>query len=745
MLERIWDAARRVIGRDAELTLVLQALERGRLSTVRGPPGVGKTTLARAVTKALAPRTISVVLDHATTRRLVLERIATAAGLRLRSRDTRVTFSRLAEHLDERAAVVVLDGVDAVADVTASVASDLLDATERTRLLVCAFSPLGLPDEHVVPLSPLPPATAVELLQHHVHRLAPNRALQPADAVTLIPATNGLPLAVELVAARVAALGAEAVLSEVRAHGVSGAPLDAAIGAAVSLLSKEDAHALTALSVFRGAFDAEAARAVFDGGLDVLERLSFSSLLQLEGASYRLLDSVRDFASRQSNLDEARARHASFLARPQPARADEVTTWAKLMSRRDDLLAAWEWAREHHPALTATLAVTLDPLLITQGPEELHRRVLVETLALKTLEPSLRIDLLLSLGRVDAIRGRFREALGPFEHALRLAEANDGDGRIGWSHAFLCFVLRPLGRFDEARAHGLRALELAKTTRDHRLVAMGEQALGRLAHAEGDLNLAKAAQTRAQAAAALAKAPRLEGIASCNLGETLDDAGDAEGAREALARGRAAFASIHDDFHLARLAVHEARLSMTSAQLVTALEAVIDLDDLEGELEAREGLVRVAMTAGDARLAAARLDELEAAARFTDDVRWPRRIRALKERPVVAKTPTMTLRVSRDGRRVQVGSERLDFSRRGPLRRVLVALVEARLRSAGRALSAGDVQEAGWPGEKMFAESAAARVYMAIRRLRELGLGPALRTVDAGYLLDANVDVAWLE
>lgn len=735
-----------MIGRDDELTLVLQALERGRVTTVRGPPGVGKTTLARAVTKTLAPRAVSAVLDHATSRRLVLERLATAAGLRLRSRDVRVTFSRLAEHLDHRALVVVLDGVDAMADVTASVLGDLLDATERTRFLTCAFSPLGLPDEHVVPLDPLPAAAAVELLRHHVRRLAPHRALSAADTTALLAATNGLPLAVELVAARVAALGADTVLSEVRGHGVSGAALDTAIGAAFSLLSKADAHALTALSVFRASFDASAARAVIEGGLDVLERLSVASLLQVEGSAYRLLDSVRDFASRQSTQvrDDARARHASFLARPEPARADEVTTWATLMARRDDLLSAWEWAREHHPALTATLAVTLDPLLITQGPEELHRRVLLDTLSLPSLEPSLRIDLLLSLGRVDAIRGRFREALMPFEQALRLAEANDGDGRIGWSHAFLCFALRPLGRFDEARAHGLRALELAKTTRDHRLVAMGEQALGRLAHAEGDLDAATAAQRRAQTAAALAKAPRLAGIASCNLGETLEHRGDVEGAREALARGRAVFASIHDDFHLARLAVHEARLSMQAPALLEALEAVVDLDDLEGELEARDGLVRAAMLTNDARLTATRLDELEVAARFTDDVSWPRRVRSLKERPLSGPS-ALKLRVSRDGRQVQLGDERFDFSRRGPLRRVLVALVETRLHSAGRPLSASAVQEAGWPGEKMFPESAAARVYMAIRRLRELGLGVALRTVDEGYLLDTNVDVGWLD
>jgi hypothetical protein len=91
------------------------------------------------------------------------------------------------------------------------------------------------------------------------------------------------------------------------------------------------------------------------------------------------------------------------------------------------------------------------------------------------------------------------------------------------------------------------------------------------------------------------------------------------------------------------------------------------------------------------------------------------------------------LRLGAEGRLVQIDRRALDFGRRGPLRRVLVALARARLE--GAALSPGQVLEAGWPGERMLPESGAARVYMAVRRLRELGLEGTLLTSDAGYFL----------
>jgi hypothetical protein len=85
------------------------------------------------------------------------------------------------------------------------------------------------------------------------------------------------------------------------------------------------------------------------------------------------------------------------------------------------------------------------------------------------------------------------------------------------------------------------------------------------------------------------------------------------------------------------------------------------------------------------------------------------------------------------------GRTMIDLSRRASLRRILSALAERHARGEG--LTHAEVREAGWPGEKMGAESASARVYMAIRRLRALGLDEAIVTTADGYALGSLVRV----
>lgn len=87
------------------------------------------------------------------------------------------------------------------------------------------------------------------------------------------------------------------------------------------------------------------------------------------------------------------------------------------------------------------------------------------------------------------------------------------------------------------------------------------------------------------------------------------------------------------------------------------------------------------------------------------------------------------------------GGQRIELGRRGALRLVLQRLVEARLASPGRGLSAAELFEAGWPGERIKHESATARVYTTVQRLRGLGFGAALVTHDDGYLLAPEADV----
>ena len=107
---------------------------------------------------------------------------------------------------------------------------------------------------------------------------------------------------------------------------------------------------------------------------------------------------------------------------------------------------------------------------------------------------------------------------------------------------------------------------------------------------------------------------------------------------------------------------------------------------------------------------------------------------------------TVTLSVSRDGRRfVPPNADEVDFSRRGPLRKIIVALASAREQSPGQGLSPDDVLEAGWPGDVVTPDAGAARVYSAIRTLRTHGLEDVLLTQDDGYLIDPEVAIHWLD
>jgi hypothetical protein len=98
--------------------------------------------------------------------------------------------------------------------------------------------------------------------------------------------------------------------------------------------------------------------------------------------------------------------------------------------------------------------------------------------------------------------------------------------------------------------------------------------------------------------------------------------------------------------------------------------------------------------------------------------------------------------VGRDARwMTPPGGARVDLVRYGPVRRLLDRLVEERLARPGTALSAEQLIDAGWPGERMRHSAGLLRVYSAIRRLRRLGLEPLLVTRDDGYLLDARAPV----
>ena len=99
------------------------------------------------------------------------------------------------------------------------------------------------------------------------------------------------------------------------------------------------------------------------------------------------------------------------------------------------------------------------------------------------------------------------------------------------------------------------------------------------------------------------------------------------------------------------------------------------------------------------------------------------------------------LEVARDGTLATFAGRTIDLRSRRALPRVLLALARARVESAGAHLSVRDLFAAGWPGEKALEHAAAARVYMAVRALRTLGLSDAITTSPAGYRMDPDLPV----
>ncbi|MFC7915931.1 ATP-binding protein [Streptomyces sp. NPDC057386] len=320
------------VGRSAELASLAEALRTARLVTVTGPGGVGKSRLAgRAAGGAgardgawrveLAPLRDPEVLDHA---------VVEALGLTdQRPRGPRET---LLAHLRGREVLLLLDGVEHLAEACAELVAELLARLPSLRVLAVGRRPLRLAGERLFPLEPLPQADAVRLF-------ADRAAAQgvPVDGETdvvreLCRRLDGIPLAVELAAGRLRALSPRQLLERFddRFRLLAGGARDAlprhralrtAIGWSHELCTPEERLLWARLSVFAGRFDLEAAEYVCGGHglpsdevLEVLTELIAQSVVTREetaaGARYRMLDTLRAYGAEwlRATGDEPRLR-----------------------------------------------------------------------------------------------------------------------------------------------------------------------------------------------------------------------------------------------------------------------------------------------------------------------------------------------------------------------------------------------------------------------------------------------------
>src|SRR4051794_1867035 len=195
-----------LVGRDTEIAAVARLVEAGRLVEVVGPGGIGKTALAIATGRTLPGAVWLIRLESARTPGEVLDTVIAAL-------DVAGGEAALLERLRSVPAILILDNCEHVLDAAAALALRLLDAALGLRILCTSQVPLGVDGEAVLELAPLPLADAVELF---ARRATARRGDQPVseadDAVRdLCRSLDGLPLAIELAAARTRTLSIEEI------------------------------------------------------------------------------------------------------------------------------------------------------------------------------------------------------------------------------------------------------------------------------------------------------------------------------------------------------------------------------------------------------------------------------------------------------------------------------------------------------------------------------------------------------
>jgi predicted ATPase/transcriptional regulator with XRE-family HTH domain len=408
-----------LVGREREVGEILGRLTRPavRLLTLTGPGGTGKTRLALAVVEQLsdtiADGLVFVPLAPLTDPALVPSAIAEALGVR--EEGGQPLRERLQQYLATKQVLLVLDNVEHLVSGVAPLVSDLLAAAPELRVLATSRVPLRLRGEHEYPVPPLglprrkPPPTAEQLSQYEAVRLFIDRAQavradfaisnETAPAVAEIcHRLDGLPLAIELAAARSRMLSPQAMLTrlEQRLPLLTGGARDAparqqtlrnAIAWSYDLLEKEDQTLFQRLAVFAGGMTLEAVEAVVnsDGNLDVfagLERLVEQSLLRQEEGSdgeprFTMLETIREFGQEQleasGEVEEMRRRHAAFfLTRAEAAEpglygADDRIWLQRLDAEHDNLRTALGWSMEREPETALRLVAAVWRLWYVRG------------------------------------------------------------------------------------------------------------------------------------------------------------------------------------------------------------------------------------------------------------------------------------------------------------------------------------------------------------------------------------------
>ncbi|BCY13274.1 BTAD domain-containing putative transcriptional regulator [Actinoplanes sp. L3-i22] len=579
-------ARNRFIGRRLELDRVIRLLGTNRLLTVAGTGGAGKTRLSVELAREVAAEyeAVHIVELAGHTTGMLAERVAAAVGAR-EEPGVPVTGS-VARRLSGRV-LLVLDNCEHVRADAARLVYDLLPLAPALRVVATSREPLGLAGEVVFSLDGLTRPDAVRLFDARVAAARGGVALRPAElpvAADLCRRLDGLPLALELAAARLRTLPLAEVLARLDRRldllvGTSPEARHQTMRAAIDwdydLLDGAQQQLFGRLGVFAGGFGPAAADAV--AGLDAAETLAQlvdRSMVEQAGDRYRLVETMRQYAAERLPAgDPAHERHVAhwieLLTAPRPLDAAGHGRWMAGTGRDyDNIVAALGWSLDHgDPVQGLTIAAAMWWYWWVTGRMAEGRAWLGRALdaAPETATPprgqALRgaASLARNSGDLAAARTLGDQSLATFR------ELGDRPGMIAALNN-LSITAQGQQDYEASLAYGYAGLAMAEEDGDRRGVAAAMNNTAGTLRCAGRLDEAGPLFERALAAFQEISDPRGEAAALNNLGIVTRRHG---------------------------------RLAASGDYLRAALRRYAELAIVEGQLDAVEGLAQVAVLDGD--------------------------------------------------------------------------------------------------------------------------------------------------
>ncbi len=463
------------VGRERETTELAQLVPVTRLLTLTGPGGSGKTRLALQVARALADAGEEVAwveLSSLTDPTHIAPRIARAAGIgeEIREGDAQL----LAGLLKDRSLILVLDNCEHLVDTIAGLVDALLRNCPNLRIIATSREALGVRGERAWLVPSLPSTDAVALFAERAREFAGSFALTNERApvvAEICSRLDGIPLAIELAAARIRLLSVEQLrdrldnaFSILKSTARTVVPrhrtLQAAIDWSFDLLSSDERLLFQRIAVFQGGFTLDALESIAAGDpldsatlIDLLGRLVDRSLVvvheQNGNARYAMLETVLQYArlklahsGEEQIVARRHAEHFTDLAaqaEPHLITPNRPAWLEQLGAELDNIRAALAWSQQHDGELHIRLAGMLWWFWFSTRYWTEAGRVLADALALPAAHARTRerAKLLFASGALAALQARSASARPPLAEAVDIAQEIGDDQLLAYARNYL--------------------------------------------------------------------------------------------------------------------------------------------------------------------------------------------------------------------------------------------------------------------------------------------------------------------